>query len=625
MREPIDMHAYAPAYPTTRRQDLVETRFGQRVADPYRWLEDDAQADPDVASWISSQNHVTETYLAACRGRAALRARMAALYDYERYGIPKKGGRRYFYTYNSGLQNQSVLFVREGLTGKGRLLLDPATLSADGSCALAQWEPSADGRYLLYAVQQDGSDGRTLRVIDADSGQTLPDRIDRARYSSLTWRQDGKGFFYAGFEAAARAGESPAAMGDHRVWYHALGTAQSADRLVYATPGKLSLRHVPRVTDDGRWLLILSSDGAGDPQDVTILSLTDDDAKPRRLVHGAGQSWRFAGAVGDRLFFRTDAGAPNGRIVTFDAAQPDRPPAELVAQQPRELAGASLVGNRLILAYLGDGRATAELVDLKGRPAGKIAMPGIGTGAGFAGRAGDPETFFRFSDFTTPGGIYRYDTATNSMAPFVAPRLPFDPAAFRDRAGQLPLARRHAGPALSHPAQGCGGVRPARADFALRLWRLRHVGDAQLLAHAPGLGRAGRRAGHCGPSRRRRIWQGLARCRAPRPQAERVRRFHRGGRISQGQGHYRPRPARHRGALEWRPADRRGAQPAADLFAAALPSVGVMDMLRFTQFTAGRYWMDDYGDPDRKADFRNLLAYSPYHNVRAAGPIPRSW
>ncbi len=188
-------------------------------------------------------------------------------------GIPRKGGRRYFYTYNSGLQNQSALFVREGLTGKGRLLLDPATLSADGSCALAQWEPSADGRYLLYAIQQDGSDARTLRVLDADSGQTLPDRIDRARYSSLAWRQDGKGFFYAGFVAVAGAKESPAALGDHRVWYHALGTAEAADQLVFSTPGKVSLRHVPRVTDDGRWLLILSSDGAGDPQEVAILSL----------------------------------------------------------------------------------------------------------------------------------------------------------------------------------------------------------------------------------------------------------------------------------------------------------------------------------------------------------------
>ncbi len=566
VREPVDMRAFAPVYPTTRRQDLVETRFGRRVADPYRWLEDDARIDPDVAAWIASQNHVTQAYLAGLPGREALRARMTALYDYERYGIPRKGGQRYFYTYNSGLQNQSALFVREGLTGKGKLLLDPATFSADGSCALAQWEPSADGRYLLYATQQDGSDGRILRVIDADSGQTLPDRIDRARYSSLAWRQDGKGFFYAGFDAAARGGESPAALGDHRVWYHALGTAQAADRLVYATPGKLSLRHVPRVTDDGRWLLILSSEGAADPQAVTILSLTDENAQPRRLVRlvrGAGPSWRFAGAVGDQLFFRTDAGAPTGRIVMFDAAQPDRAPVELVAGQPRELAGASLVGNRLILAYLGDGHAAAELVDLKGRPAGKIPMPGLGTGAGFTGKAGDPETFFRFSDFTTPGGIYRFDTATNSIAPFEAARLPFDPANFvtqlvnfRSRDGtQVPLylIRRKDVAASGRPAPtllyGYGGfAKSVTPTFSPT--RLAWVEQGGVLAIA-GLrgggeyGKAWHDAGRLG--HKQNVFDD----------------FIAAAEYLKARGITGPRPACHRGAVQWRPPDRRGAQPAA--------------------------------------------------------------
>jgi prolyl oligopeptidase len=607
------------AYPATRRDPLVETKFGINVADPYRWLEDDARVDPAVAAWITSQNGVTQAYLSGLPGRDALRARMTALYDYERFGIPKKGGTRYFYTHNSGLQKQSPLFMRDGLDGTARLLLDPAKLSADGSSALVQWEPSADGHYLLYAVQDKGSDWRALRVIDVDGGEVLPDRIDWARYSNLTWRQDGRGFFYAGFDPArSRAGQT--SLGDHRIYYHALGTPQAADLLIYSTPGQPALRHAARVTDDGRWLLILSSEGTGDPQDVMILSLTDKDAKPRRLVHSSGKEWSFAGSDGDQLFFRTDYGARRGRLVMLDAAHPGYGPVPLVAEQGRELVGASLVGDRLILAYLSEGHATAEMVDLAGHPAGKMPMPGIGTGAGFLGRSGDSETFFRFSDFTMPDRIYRFDTATNRIAPFAAPRLPFDPAAFVTEVVSFPsrdgtlvplyLVRRKdmVGKAAPTLLYGYGGfAKSVTPTFSPTRLAWVEQGGVLAIAALRGGGEYGKAWYDAGRlANKQNVFDDFIAA------AEYLK-----AKGITGADQLAIEGRSNGGLLVGAVLNQRP-----DLFAAALPSVGVMDMLRFNQFTAGRYWVDDYGDPARKADFQNLLSYSPYHNVQGGRPYP---
>jgi prolyl oligopeptidase len=607
------------AYPSTRRDSLVETKFGVSVADPYRWLEDDAQADSAVAAWISSQNTITQAYLSVLPGRDALRARMTALYDYERFGVPKRGGTRYFYTHNSGLQNQSPLFVRDGLDGTSRLLFDPATLSADGSSALSQWEPSADGRYLLYAVQDKGSDWRTLRVLDVDRGEALPDRIDWARYSSLAWRQDGKGFFYEGFDPArSRTGQT--SLGDHRIYYHALGTPQATDSLIYSTPGRPTLRHSARVTDDGRWLLIFSSEGTGDPQDVMILSLTDRNAKPRRLVHSATRTWNFAGSEGNRLFFRTDFGARRGRLVMLDAAHPGSSPVALVAEQGRELAGASLVGDRIILAYLTEGHATAELVDLAGNPAGKIPLPGIGTGAGFLGRSGSSETFFRFSDFTLPDRIYRFDTATNNIAPFAAPRLPFDPDAFVTEMVSFPsrdgtlvplyIVRRKdvVGKAAPTLLYGYGGfAKSVTPTFSPTRLAWVEQGGVLAIAALRGGGEYGKAWYDAGRlANKQNVFDDFIAA-AEYLKAQGIT----------GADQLAIEGRSNGGLLVGAVLNQRP-----DLFAAALPSVGVMDMLRFNQFTAGRYWEDDYGDPDRKADFQNLLSYSPYHNVQGGRAYP---
>ncbi|MBO9575590.1 MAG: S9 family peptidase [Sphingobium sp.] len=612
----------SPVYPETRRDDLVETRFGVRVPDPYRWLEDDARADPDVASWVVKENGATQTYLATLPGREALRARMTALYNYERNGLPRKGGSRYFYTRNSGLQSQAPLYVREGLEGAERLLLDPNALSSDGSGALAQWEPSEDGRHLLYAVQDSGSDWRTLQILDVESGRLFDEKINHVKFSSLAWRHDGRGFFYARFDIPAEGSGSRDALPDQRIYYHILGTPQSADRLIFSTPGRPDLRHEARVTDDGRWLLIRSTQGTGDEAELTLLSLADEGAAPRRLVRGFTNNWVFAGSQGDRLFFRTDFDAPLGRIVVLDAARRYRKPVQLIAQRSQELVGASLIGNRLILAYLHEGRSIAELADLDGNPLGAVPLPGFGTAAGFAGRAGDPETFIRFSDFTTPGSVYRLDVDTGKLTVFAQPRLPFDPAAFETVQVFFPskdgtrvplyLVRRKDVAAAGKPVPtllyGYGGFnRSISPSFSPTQLAWVEQGGALAVASLRGGGEFGKAWHDAGRlSRKQNVFDDFIAA------AEYLKT-----KGITGADQLAIEGRSNGGLLVGAVVNQRP-----DLFAAALPAVGVLDMLRFDRFTAGRYWIEDYGDPGREADFRTLLAYSPYHNIADGRAYP---
>ncbi len=355
------------------------------------------------------------------------------------------------------------------------MLLDPATLFADGGGALAQWEPSADGRSLLYAVQQGGSDWRTLRVLDVESGRTLPDRIERVRYSSLAWRADGRGFFYARFDSVG----GKDMLRDQRVYYHALGTAQAADPLVYATPAQPGLRHGVRVTDDGRWLVIQSSPGTGDAR--------GRGAGPAPAGCRQADPPRRAGcpAMGLCRQCRRQALFPDA------GRRPARPHRHVRCGASRSSpaggrrAAATRAGRRQ-----SGRRAPRHRLSLRrrirrraGRSRRAVRGPGADAGASVRRRAlpggpAIPRRFFRFSDFTTPDRIYRFDVATGATTPFAIPRLPFVPSRFQHRDGHVPLARRHARAAVPGAAQGCRQLRQARADTALRLWRLCEVGDA---------------------------------------------------------------------------------------------------------------------------------------------------
>ena len=614
--------APAPAvpYPKTYASDVSEEQFGEKIADPYRWLENDVRSDPEVKAWVDAQNRVSASYLAALPARGIFAARIKQLYSYERYGVPRKGGNFYFYTRNDGLQNQSVLWVREGLTGPARVLLDPNGWARDGATALAEWKPSDDGRFLLYAVQDGGTDWRTLHVLDTATGKKLDDEVRWVKFSTLAWKKDGSGFFYSRFPAPEEKGTFQSVNNNQALYFHRLGTPQSQDALVYATPSAPTHGHSAEVTDDGAYLLITTSSGTDNRFELHTARLDGDAIKPRKLIPGLDHNWELAGSVGNKFFFVTNRGAARQQLVVMDVRRPSSPPVVVVPENRDTLVGASLVGRRIILAYLGDAKSEAELRLFDGRKVGPIALPGIGTAAGFGGKGGDSETFFSFSSYTTPSTVYRFDTASGSMEIWEKPKIAFDPANFvtdqvffpsKDgtRVPMFIVRKKGAAPGPAPTLlYGYGGFNLSQTPaFSPSRIAWMEQGGVLAVANLRGGGEYGdawHDAGRLGNKQNvfddfiaageYLITQGVT------AKAKLAIEGRSNGGLLVG------------AVVNQRP----------DLFAAAVPAVGVMDMLRFNRFTAGRYWTDDYGDPGKAEDFKILRAYSPYHNISAGKDYP---
>lgn len=617
---PAAQQAAALRYPDTTREDVTDTLFGSQVADPYRWLENDVREDARVREWVTAQNQVTDSYLATLPTRAAFKARMTQIFDYERFGLPEKRGQRYFYTRNDGLQNQSVLYVRDGTGGTPRVLIDPNTWSQDGATALAEWVPSEDGRFVLYGIQDGGSDWRTLRVLDVATGQPVGDEIKWVKFSGLSWAKDGSGFFYSRFPEPQTGQEFQSLNENQAVYFHRLGTPQAQDRLVFSRPGEPRLSNVAEVSDDGRWLIVYSSEGTDARYDVTLIDLSQPNAQPRRFITGREHDWSYLGNKGTTFYWRTNSGAPRQRIVATDVSRPAAEAREVVPQDAAVLESASLVGDQIVANYLVDVKSEVRTFDLGGRRLGQIALPGIGNAVGFDGSSNEPETFYAFSSFNRPATIYRYDARTGQTGVFAQPELAFDPEAYqvtqtfyRSKDGtRIPMflvRRKDAGegprPTLLY---GYGGFNiPVTPSFSPRFLTWVDMGGVLAVANIRGGGEYGQ------------AWHDAGR----RANKQNVfDDFIGAGEhlIASGVTTNRQLAIEGRsngGLLVGAVVNQRP-----DLFAAALPGVGVMDMLRFDRFTAGRYWVDDYGYPNREEDFRLLRAYSPYHNIKAGADYP---
>ena len=610
------------AYPETRRADTADVLFGETIADPYRWLENDVRADQEVADWVALQNLATRRHLDSLPERAWFAERMRGLLSYERFGLPEKAGGWYFYTRNSGLQNQSQLFVRKGLKGKARLLIDPNAWAKDQATALDAWKPSPDGRYLLYSVQDGGSDWRTLRVLDTRTGKHASDEVRRAKFTELAW-VGNEGFLYSRFPEPEGGQDFHARNFDHAVWFHRIGTAQSEDQLVFATPDRPEANHAAEVTDDGRHVIVTSSTGTDARYEVHVIDLTRrsrDGWKARPLVKGFEHDWRLVDGLGQQLWFVTNQNAPRFRLVSVDLAKREPEWRELVAEHEEVLQRASIIGDRLILSYLKDASTRALVYDLRGRQASAITLKDIGTASGFKGRAGDPETFYAFTSFNQPSAVYRLDLSTGKTQPFAEPALTFNPAdylveqkfyASKDGT-RVPmfLVRKKAlaGKAVPTLLYGYGGFDVSLTpSFSSQRMAWLEAGGAFALANIRGGGEYGK------------AWHDAGR----RANKQNVfDDFIAAGEFLIAQG------VTPKGGLAIQGGSNGGLLVAAvinqrpDLFAAGNAAVGVMDMLRFDRFTAGRYWVDDYGRPDVEADFRVLRAYSPYHNIRAGVDYP---
>ncbi|RUN76930.1 S9 family peptidase [Sphingomonas sp. TF3] len=617
---PAQLQAQTMQYPETRRVTQTDEQFGVKVADPYRWLENDVRTDAEVAKWVADENAVTNAYLATLPGRDIFAARLKTLLDYERFGVPVKKGGHYFYTHNSGLQNQAVLYVRDSVDGAGRVLIDPNGWSKDGATALAEWSPSQDGKKLAYAVQDGGTDWRTVKVLDVASG-AVSDTIEWVKFSGLAWAKDGSGFYYSRFAAPAAGAKFQALNENQQIYFHKLGTAQAADPLIYATPESPKLGHTAQVTDDGKWLVITTHEGTDNRYQITVIDLTAPTPVPRTIFKGLDYEWSLAGNVGGNFYWVTNKNAPRGRIVATNlyARSAEVPEQELVAQGKDVLAGASLVGGKLLVSYLADVKSEIRRYTLEGKPDGVVPLPGIGAAGGFGGEEGDPETFFAFTSFATPTTIYRYDVKTGQATPWAAPKVAFDPARYSveqrfyaSKDGtQVPMfvVRRKdvTGPAPTLLyAYGGFNISVTPAFSATRLAWLEQ-GGVLAVANIRGGGEYGK-AWHDGGrlANKQNVFDD----------------FIAAGEYLKAQGitgtdQLAIQGGSNGGLLVGAVTNQRP-----DLFAAALPAVGVMDMLRFDRFTAGRYWVDDYGYPSKEADFKTLYAYSPYHNIRAGKAYP---
>ncbi len=606
-------------YPETKRINVVEKHFGQTITDPYRWLENDVRSDKGVASWVEAQNNVTHAYLDTLPGRAIVKDRLNQLFNYERFTIPVKKGGRYFYARNSGLQSQNILYVRDSVDGKGRVLIDPNRWATDGATALADWSASDDGTRLAYAVQDGGTDWRTIRVLDVNTGKVLGDAVKWARFTTISWARDGSGFFYARYPEPKQGEASRASVENHAVYFHALGKPQAQDRLVYATPILPAMVHsFLSIARDGRYVAIHSTI-ASIANKLTVIDLRNADWKPRKLVDNLDDRWVVVGNVGTKLFLITNKDAPRLKVVTMDISTPNPVIRDVVPEQEAVLNDATLVGGRLLLSYLVDVKTEVRRYTLDGKADGVVKLPGIGTAIGFEGDEDDRETFFGFTSYNAPGTIYRYDVASNTSRVWSEAKVAIDldrivveqrfyPSKDGTRIPMFIVRRKDVtgpAPTLLNGYGGYGLIDPPGFMPDRLVWV--EQGGVFVVANIRGGGEYGK------------AWHAAGR----RQNKQNVfDDFIAAGEYLKAQGITSQDGLAIQGASNGGLLIGAVVNQRPDLFAVALAQVGVMDMLRFDKFTAGKLWVDEYGSPAQEADFRNLFTYSPYHNIQSGKAYP---
>ena len=609
-------------YPPAKRDSLVETLHGKPVADPYRWLEDDVRKSPEVRQWVDAQSKLTQDYLAAIPERETIQNKLTSLWNYEKVTAPSKVAGRYFFRKNDGLQNQSVLFSMDKLGGEARVLIDPNQWTKDGTIALGGTSVSDNGRYMAYSVSEAGSDWQTLKVLDVDTGKPLADEIKWVKFSSPSWTSDSKGFFYCRYPEPSKDAQFQSLNKNQMLMYHRVGTPQADDVLVYKRPDQPDWGFSPSVTEDGRYLVISTWVGTDHRYRITYRDLAEPYAMPVDLIPQFENDYTLIDNDGPVMFFKTDYEAPRGRVIAIDIRKPERSNwKEIVPQAAESLEGVSVVGNLFVANYLKDAKSQIKLYTPSGEFVREVQLPGIGSAAGFGGRKADLETFYTFSSYAVPPTIFRYDVITGKSTIFRESKVAFDSSKYETK--QVFVASKDGTkvPMFITAKKGLelNGSNPtllyAYGGFNISLtpgfspgvvgWL--EMGGVYCVANLRGGGEYGQEWHKAGTkSKKQNVFDDfiasaeyLIKEKYTSKEKLAVKGGSNGGLLIGAVMTQRP-----------------------DLFGACLPHVGVMDMLRFHKFTAGRFWVDDYGSPDKSEDFPALLAYSPYHNIKQGVAYP---
>jgi prolyl oligopeptidase len=611
-------------YPPARTVDQIDDFHGTPVADPYRWLEDvDA---PETLDWVKAQNEITFGYLAGIPARERIRERLTELWDFPKAWAPMRRGKLYFEERNSGLQNQNVLYVMEQLDGEARVLLDPNTLSSDGTVALSGASVSHDGRWLAYATSSSGSDWMIWRIREVATGRDLPERIEWSKFSGAAWMNDGSGFFYSRYEAPKAGQEYQDANYYQKLYFHRVGTAQAEDVLVYERPDQKEWGFSAEVSHDGRWLLVVVWQGT----DVRNRFFYMDLAGAREMIElipDLEAGYAFVGNDGPVFYFRTDLDAPRGRLIAIDTAHPQKKKwRALISQNQAVLEGLIMVHDQFVALYMQDAHHIIRLFKRDGSPDGEISFPTLGSvvqvnNLGLSGGREDDELFYTFHSFIYPATVFRYDFKTRRSATLFQPPLRFEPAGYETRqvfvdgkdGTRVPMYLIHRKGLVSdggNPAllYGYGGFNISLLPaFAVSRIAWLELGGVYAVTNLRGGGEYGEEWHQAGMlAKKQNVFNDFIAC-AEWLIRERITSTPKLAIMGGSNG----------GLLVGACMTQRP-----DLFGACIPQVGVMDMLRFHKFTIGWAWTSDYGSPDKPDEFKVLRAYSPYHNLKPGAHYP---
>ena len=602
------------SYPDSKPGKTIDILHDIKVPDPYRWLED-LNSD-QTSTWVKAQSSLTDSYLDAIPGRKALENHLTKLWNVERIGVPSFEGGYYFFSKNNGLQNQSVLYSTKSLDLEPTVLLDPNKLSKDGTVALNSYEVSPNGKYLAYSTSASGSDWVEWKVREISSGKDLSDHLKWSKFSGASWAKNSKGFYYGRFPTPKNGEEMMAQNIHKKVYFHEIGKPQSEDLLVYERPNQPKQGLYAWVTEDGKYLLIQVSQGTDTKNGLFYKDLRNPTSKVIELLSDFDASYDFVTNLGSKFIIRTDLNAPKQKVISIDINEPLSDRWETIIPESTEtLRSVSHIGGLFIANYLKDARTEIRRFKTNGNPLPPVKLPGLGTAAGFGGKSDQTETFYYFTSFTSPGAVYRYDVTRNASTLFKAPETQFN----RDHYGarqifatsrdgtKIPMfivSKKNLkldgnNPTLLYAYGGFNiSLRPSYSPATIA-WL--DLGGIYVMANLRGGGEYGEEWHQAGMKlKKQNVFDDFIAC------AEHLisKKFTSSKKLSIAGGS-------NGGLLVGACMVQRP-----ELYGACLPAVGVMDMLRFHKFTIGWAWQAEYGKPDDPDDFKNLLKYSPYHNLK---------